>query len=72
MTKASWYRWSIVIVATTMWGLPLSELSSRLGYGPLIGVLVALVGVLIGELFCFIWWLRLTTKQAEIDNENAR
>jgi hypothetical protein len=42
-------------------GYPLSVLSSRMGSGTEPRWLVATVGVLLGDLFCFLSWLSLTS-----------
>lgn len=58
---SSW-RWLIVILTVTVWGFPLSVLSSRMGFGTEPGWLAAIIGVLLGDLFCFLWWLSLRPK----------
>jgi uncharacterized membrane protein YdjX (TVP38/TMEM64 family) len=65
MGGVSIWRWLIVILAVMAWGYPLSVLSDRLDYGPEPGWLVAVIGVLLGDLFCFIWWLGLEAKSAD-------
>ncbi len=53
------WRWMIVALAVIVWGYPLSVLSSRLDFGAEPGWLVATIGVMLGDLFCFLWWLNL-------------
>jgi hypothetical protein len=62
MGAPSIWRWLIVILSVTVWGYPLSVLSSRMGFGIESGWLVAIIGVLVGDLFCFLWWLSLRSK----------
>jgi hypothetical protein len=59
MQKYCLWRWLTVAIATLSWGFPLSVLSDLLGFGALLGWAVGVVGVLLADLFCFIWWLGL-------------
>jgi uncharacterized membrane protein YdjX (TVP38/TMEM64 family) len=59
MRRMVFLRWFVIALATGPWGFPLSVLSESLGYPSFTGWLVALIGVLLGDLCCFIWWRSL-------------
>jgi uncharacterized membrane protein YdjX (TVP38/TMEM64 family) len=60
------WRWFVMVLATIVWGFPLSVASSCLGYGYVIGWLVAVYAVLLGDLCCFFWWRSLQAREGNL------
>jgi hypothetical protein len=53
------WRWLVIVLATVVWGLPLSVASNMLGYGCAAGWLLTAIGVLLSDLSLLIWWRSL-------------